>query len=117
MPSYFSNNLNLDRSKKFKNTIETPHLVDWYFSWRLNQFLKYFFNEIFDCEWRWHRYEWQSRTAIHAHGTARFKNDHDLIKLTTTVYIGRLTSKKLYKINNQEHETTEELKNKKFLAS
>ena len=32
--------------------------------------------------WRWHRFEWQSRTSIHAHGAARFSNDPGLIELT-----------------------------------
>ncbi|CAF0951603.1 unnamed protein product [Brachionus calyciflorus] len=43
----------------------------------------------------WHRYEWQSRSAIHAHGAVTFKNDPNLIELTTKVYAGRLASKKI----------------------
>lgn len=48
-----------------------------------------FFDKILNCEWRWHRYEWQSRLAIHAHGAARFKNDPGLAELTLHVYAGR----------------------------
>ena len=110
MPSYFSNNLNLDRSKKFQNTIDNPHIVDWYFSYRLNQFLKFFFDDILDCEWRWHRYECQSRTTIHAHGKARLKNDPGLIKLAAKVNIGRLSTNKLEKVNLDETGLIEALK-------
>ena len=41
------------------------------------------------------RYEWQSRTSIHAHGAARFKNDPGLVDLTYKTYLGHLASKKL----------------------
>lgn len=60
------------KQEKCQNVLNNPHLVDWYFSYRLNTFLKYFFDDMLECEWRWHRYEWQSRSSIHAHGVARF---------------------------------------------
>jgi hypothetical protein len=44
---------------------------------------------------RWHRYEWRSRSSIHAQRFARLSNDPGLIKLTALVYIGRLAAKKL----------------------
>ncbi len=79
-------------------------MVDWYFSYRLDNFLKVFFDGILKSEWRWHRYEWQSRTAIHAHGAARLSNDPGLINLTAKVYIGRQAQKSLvgYVISNIE---------------
>jgi hypothetical protein len=83
------------RSQKYRDVLENPHLVDWYFGFRLNQFLEVVFDGVLECEWRWHRYEWQSRSSIHAHGAARFKNDPGLIDLTTKVYAGRLASKSI----------------------
>ena len=62
---------------------------------RLEQFLKSFFDGILDCDWRWHRFEWQSRCSIHGHGTARFKNDPGLCELTIKVYAGREQQKKM----------------------
>lgn len=47
----------IDQSNKFKNVLQNPHIVDWYFSWRLNQFLAHFFDGCLQSEWRWHRYE------------------------------------------------------------
>jgi hypothetical protein len=91
MPRYYQTSLdNLDTSKKYTDVLNHPHLVDWYFSFRLNKFLEIFFDSVLECEWRWHRYEWQSRNAIHAHGAARFKNDPGLVQLTTKVYASRL---------------------------
>jgi hypothetical protein len=43
-------------AQKRKNVINSPHLVDWYFGYRLNEFFKIFFDELLEAEWRWHRY-------------------------------------------------------------
>ena len=87
MPRYYKEDTdNLIDGAKYQDVINNPHLVDWYFSFRLNKFLETVFDTIIGCEWRWHRYEWQSRTSIHAHGAARFKNDPGLIELTKEVY-------------------------------
>jgi hypothetical protein len=82
-------------SEKYKKVLENPHLVDWFFGHKLNEFLKVVFDEILQCEWRWHRYEWQSRSSIHAHGAVRFKNAPDLCKLTMLVYQGRMAEEKI----------------------
>ena len=36
------------------------------------------------------------RTAIHAHGCARLRNDPDLIKLTSIVYEGKMIQAKYF---------------------
>ncbi|RMZ93574.1 ATP-dependent DNA helicase pif1, partial [Brachionus plicatilis] len=86
-----------DPKKRYFNVLNNPHLVDWYFGIRLNEFLKIVFGGILDCEWRWHRYEWQSRSSIHAHSAAHFKNDPGLNELTKKVYVGRLANTELEK--------------------
>ena len=80
---------------RYKNVLNNPHIVDFYFSYRLNEFLKVVFDGILDCEWRWHRYEWQSRSSIHCHGAAKFRNDPDLRELTRKVYEGRKANQQL----------------------
>jgi len=95
-----------DPKIRYQNILDNPHIVDWYFSYRLNEFLKVVFDGILECEWRWHRYEWQSRSSIHAHGAAKFKNDPGLLKLTNNIYIGRQADLQL---NNQDN-TIEEIK-------
>jgi hypothetical protein len=77
------------KTERYKNVLNNQHLVDWYFSTRLNKFLEVVFDDILECDWRWHRYEWQQRTSIHAHGCARLKNDPDIINLTSIVYEGK----------------------------
>ena len=48
-----------NKTERYRNVLKNPHLVDWYFSFRLNKFLEVVFDGILDTEWRWHRYEWQ----------------------------------------------------------
>ena len=55
-------------------------------------FLKYFFKGTLDAEWLWYRYEWQSRTAIYAHGVVKFRNQPGLANLVAS---GRLLYYKL----------------------
>ena len=98
MPGGFSS----DKKIRYQNVLDNPHIVDWYFSYRLNEFLKVVFDGILECEWRWHRFEWQSRSSIHAHGAAKFKNDPGLIKLTNNVYLGRKALEKIETVNNEE---------------
>lgn len=60
-------------------------------------------------EWIWHRYEWQPRTAIHAHGVVKLKNDPGLVKLVSQVYAGRLLEDKLEDPQSIEGENLEEI--------
>lgn len=83
-----------DKNKKFRNTIENAHLVDWYFSHRLHLFQKVFLDDILQSEWRYHRIEDQYRLVPHAHGCSRLKNDPGLIDLAQVVYEGRLIENK-----------------------
>ncbi len=59
MPSQFQNtdtDNQLTQNIKVNNVLKNPHLVDWYFSWRLNEFLKSFLDEALESNWRYHRY-------------------------------------------------------------
>ena len=97
----------VDPKLRYRNISKNPHLADWYFSERLSLFINQFFKGTLDYEWIWHRYEWQSRTTIHAHGVVRLKNDPGLTDLVETVYKGRLCSDNLKKpgfLNNHSEE-------------
>jgi len=98
----------VDPKLRYRNIAKNPHLADWYFSERLSIFISQFFKGTLDYEWIWHRYEWQSRTAIHAHGVVRLKNDPGLTDLVETVYKGRLCSENLkrpdFLINHSEEQ-------------
>ena len=83
------------KAQKYQNVLNNPHLVDWFFSFKFEEFLKVVFDGILEADWRWHRYEWQSRTSIHAHGCVRLKNDPDLVRLTSLTYKGRQAEKRL----------------------
>ena len=58
------------------NPAQAPHLVDAWFTLRVQEYVKWFFGD--ECEWIWWRIEYQSRGSAHAHGCARLKNFVDL---------------------------------------
>jgi hypothetical protein len=63
---------------RYQSTNASLHLADWYFSEKLRLFMKHFFGCVLDLEWMLYRFEWQSRTAINAHGVVKLKNDPGL---------------------------------------
>ena len=58
-------------SQRYKNVLNNPHLVDWYYSHRLSNFIKVVFENILGSEWIYYRQERQSREAIHSHGVCK----------------------------------------------
>ena len=92
--SLFSSNVeSLSMEEKRKNVIDNPHLVDWFFTRRLESFLKHWLYETLDAEWHWYRYEFQARGSIHCHGTAKLKSDPGFCKLTDIALKGFLAEK------------------------
>lgn len=54
---------------KRQNVIDNPHIVDWFFTQRLESFVKYWLYDTLDAKWHWYRFEYQGRRSIHCHGT------------------------------------------------
>ena len=68
------------------------------------------FNYVLDYEWIWNRYEWQSRTAIHAHGVVKLKYDPSIPRLVATTYSGRLAEEQMGKNSVLNRDYFEQLK-------
>ena len=64
-----------------QNVIKNPHVVDWFFTQRLESFVKHWLYQTLGAKWHWFRYEYQGRGSIHCHGTAKLKNDPGLCQL------------------------------------
>ena len=45
-------------------------------------------DQVLQTEWKWHRFEWQARGSIHAHGRAKLRNDPGLCNLVNTAVQG-----------------------------
>ncbi len=75
---------------KRRNVINNPHITDWFFTQRLETFIKYWLYKSLDAEWHWHRFEYQARGSIHCHGVAKLKNDPGLCKLSEIALKGHL---------------------------
>ena len=76
-----------------QNVINNPHLVDWFFTQRLESFVKHWLYDTLGAKWHWFRYEYQGRGSIHCHGTEKLKNDPGLCELTQTALKGFLAQK------------------------
>ena len=74
-----------------QNIINNPHIADWFFTERVEGFVKHWLYNSLDAKWHWFRYEYQGRRgSIHLHGTAKLKNDPGLCELTETALQGFL---------------------------
>ena len=80
-------------NERGQNVINNPHVVDWFFTKRLESFIKHWLYNTLDAEWHWYRFEYQGRGNINCHGTAKLKNDPGLCELTKIALKGFLTQK------------------------
>ena len=85
---------NIETQNNRQNLIDNPHLVDWFFTKRLENFLKHWLYKSLDAAWHWYRYEYQARRgSIHSHCVAKLKNDPNLCYLAATASEGYLAEK------------------------
>ena len=80
------------RSERAQAVIDNPHLTDWFFMQRLQEFVRHWLNGILDAEWHWYRFEYQARGSIHCHGCAKLKNDPDIRKSRNKACVAFLES-------------------------
>ena len=86
-----------------QNIIENPHLIDWFFTIRTENFVKHWLYEIMGAKWHWYRYEFAvMRGSIHCHGLAKLKSDPGLVELSRIALTGFLA-----KISGQVDESTQ----------
>ncbi len=80
------------RSERAQAVIDNPHLTDWFFMQRLQEFVRHWLSGILDAEWHWYRFEYQARGSIHCHGCAKLKNDPDIRELHNKACVAFLES-------------------------
>ena len=64
------------------NVIKNPHITDWFFCQRLENFIKHGLYNALVAEWHWCRFEYQARGSIHCHGVAKLKTMLDHVNYT-----------------------------------
>ena len=91
-----NSNISTTSEERPQNVINNPHIVDWFFTQRVESFIKYWLYDTLDAKWHWYRFEYQGRGSIHCHGTAKLKNDPGLSQLTKTAlkFFGNLMEPK-----------------------
>ena len=100
-----ANTGNTTSEARRQNVINNPHIVDWFFTQRLEKFVQHWLYDTLGAKWHWFRYEYQGRGSIHCHGTAKLNNDPGLCQLTQTALKGFLAQK--FKDDNDCSDTTE----------
>ena len=98
-------NENSSSEVRRQNVINNPHVVDWFFTQRLESFVKHWLYDTLGAKWHWFRYEYQGRGSIHCHGTAKLNNEPGLCKLAEIALKGFLAQK--FKDENDCPDTTE----------
>lgn len=75
---------------KRQNVINNPHIIDRFFTQRLESFVKHWLYNSLDAKWHWNEFEYQARGSIHCHGVVKLNNDPGLCKLSETALKGYL---------------------------
>ena len=116
--SLFSNKSdNCTNEERRQNIIDNPHIVDWFFNQRLENFIKHWLYGTLGAAWHWYRYEFQARGSIHGHWTAKLKNDPGLCELTEVALKGFLAEQKLeQKSCERKQEHLQDIENGKKAA-
>ena len=91
----FSTADNNTNNNRRQDVINNPHITDWFFTQRLENFIKHWLYNCLDAEWHWYRFEYQARGSIHCHGVAKLKNDPGLCHLSQKALKGYLAGKAL----------------------
>lgn len=92
--SMISSDENEDFVTLRNNVICNPHLLDWFFTQRTENFVKYWLYDTLNAEWHWFRFEYAvQRGSIHCHGVAKLKNDPGICSLSNTALKGFLANK------------------------
>ena len=58
------NNDGATRTERAQAVIDNPHLTDWFFMQRLEEFIRHWRNGVMDVEWFWYRFEYQDRGPL-----------------------------------------------------
>ena len=68
-------------AEKCQAVIDCLHIMDWYSTNRLQDFVEHWLKDSLDDEWQWYQIEYQTRGNTHAHGCAKLKNDPGICNL------------------------------------
>ena len=86
----FGSQNNCTAEHRRQNVINNPHITDWFFTQRVENFIKFWLYNSLDAQWHWYRFEYQARGSIHCHGVAKLKNDPGLCTLSEKALKGYL---------------------------
>ena len=71
----------MQQSSRTKAVIENPAICDWFFYYRVQEFIKAYYVGVLGVADYWMQFEWQHRGSPHVHGLAWLPNAPDVEKL------------------------------------
>ena len=71
------------RSSRAKAVIENPAISDWFFYYRVQEFIKAYYVGVLGTDY-WMRFEWQHRGSPHVHGLAWLPDTPDVEQLLSS---------------------------------
>ena len=72
------------RSSRTKAVIENPAISDWFFYYRVQEFIKAYYFGVLGVTDYWMRFEWQHRGSPHIHGLAWLPDTPDVEQLLSS---------------------------------
>ena len=72
------------RSSRTKAVIENPAMANWFFYYRVQEFIKAYYIGVLGVTDYWMRFEWQHRGSPHVHGLARLPGAPDVEQLLSS---------------------------------
>ena len=72
------------RSSRTKAVIDNPAISDWFFYYRVVEFIKAYYEGVLGVTDYWLRFEWQHRGSPHVHGLAWLPNAPDVEQLLSS---------------------------------
>ena len=99
---FHKNPAQLSSQERRQNVINNPHLTDWFFVQRLENFIQNWLYKTLNAEWHWYRYEYQARGSVHCHGIAKLKNDPGICHLAENALKGFKAQKQTLQQNNPQ---------------
>ena len=72
------------RSSRSKAVIENPAIADWFFYYRVMEFIKAYYTGVLGVTDYWMRFEWQHRGSPHVHGLAWLPDAPNVMQLVSS---------------------------------
>ena len=76
-----TSNASITHSMRVQAVVDNPHITNWFFTAKVEDFVSHWLQGVMKAEWYWYRFGYQSRGSTHVHGCCRLLNNPCLCQL------------------------------------